>query len=111
MTKKEIKRNTILIGLFYIFSSVNMLIAWMFFEASGTWLWLSLVLLVASAVVVLDKRESNKGNFWVWNSAFCHLMVTVYGMVFDMVQGFESVWTVIYLLELAICICVWRAKW
>ena len=106
MTKKEIKRNTILIGLFYIFSSVNMLIAWMFFEASGTWLWLSLVLLVVSAVIVLDKRESNKGNFWVWNNAFCHLMVTVYGMV----QGFGSIWVVIYLLELALCIYIWHKK-
>ena len=104
MTKKEIKRNTILIGLFYIFSSVNMLIAWMFFEASGTWLWLSLVLLVVSAVIFLDKRESNKGNFWVWNSAFCHLMVTVYGMV----QGFGSIWAVTYLLELALCIYIWH---
>lgn len=106
MTGYRYKRNALLLGLFYGFSGANALIAYLAFEASREWLWMGITLLAVTPVIVIDKRKENKSNFAVWGGTFVHLLVTVLCMI----SGFEPVLAVLYFLELAVCIYVWRRK-
>ena len=106
MPKWKIQKNALLQGLFFGFSGMNAFVAGGL-DNKDRWLQIiSFSLLVAAFAIAMDPRESNNRNGAVWSSLFAHLFLTG----FVLLVSFHWSIVVLYLLELALCIYIWRKK-
>ena len=97
----QYKRNTLLIGLFYLFSSANCFLTYFYFKQDDqTYLSLGILLLVVTPFVVRDRRKENKNFFAVLCSACIHLFFSAICLFSVRLTTVISV----YLIEVALCI-------
>lgn len=106
MTRFEYKRNTRLLGLFWSFSGINVLVTGALAGGVGPLIGLGTILLAAAFMIVFDRRESNKDSVAVWCAGFAHLFLTG----FVSLVSFHWIIVVLYFLELALCVYIWRKK-
>ena len=105
MTRYEYKRNTWLLGLFWGFSGVNSLAAGAL-EGGGPAIGLGATLLLTALIVMWDNRENHKTRGDVWGAAIAHFLLTGFAMA----MFFHWFIVILYFLELALCLCIWRKK-
>ena len=106
MPERKIKRNALVQGLLYLFSGINALIAALLCGGDNWLLYIGGALLLAALAVAMDHRESNNRNSTVWGTMGAHLFLTG----FVLVVSFHWAIVVLYFLELALCVYVWRRK-
>ena len=62
--------------------------------------------LISGAVIATDPKERHHTNLLVWNALVLHLLMTGFAMW----VSFHWIIVVLYFLELALCVYVWRKK-
>ena len=67
---------------------------------------LSFFLLLAAFAVAMDSRKSSNQNGAVWGALLAHLFLTG----FVLLVSFHWSIVVLYLLELILCVSIWRKK-
>lgn len=106
MTERKIKKNAQIQGLFYLFTGFNTLIAAALSGGDNGLLYIGGALLFAALAVAMDFRESNNRNGAVWGTMGVHLFLTGFALL----VSFRWFIVVLYLLELALCVYIWRKK-
>ncbi len=108
MPRWKIKRNALIQGLFYGFCVLNLAVAWFLTHGVDRVLLLTLVsglALVVAKAVDLEPRRNTDG------AAVCalaaHLLETAGLLIYTF---FHWSIVVLYFLELALCIYIWRIK-
>jgi len=106
MAKRKLQKNARLQGLFYGFSGMNAFVAGGLGDGDRGLQFISFSLLLAAFAVAMDPRASANQNGAVWGALFAHLFLTG----FVLFVSFHWAVVVLYLLELALCIYIWRKK-
>ena len=106
MAKSKLRKNAQLQGLFYGFSGMNAFVAGGLGDGDRGLQFISFSLLLAAFAVAMDSRKSSNQNGAVWGALLAHLFLTG----FVLLVSFHWIIVVLYLLELALCIYVWRIK-
>lgn len=106
MAKSKLRKNAQLQGLFYGFSGLNAFVAGGLGDEDRGLQFISFSLLLAAFAVTMDSRASANQNGAVWGALLAHLFLTG----FVLFVSFHWSIVVLYLLELALCLCIWRKK-
>ena len=106
MPKWKIQKNARLQGLFYGFSGMNAFVAGGLGDGDSGLQFISFSLLLAAFAVAMDSRASANQNGAVWGALLAHLFLTG----FVLFVSFHWAVVVLYLLELTLCIYIWRKK-
>ena len=106
MPKRKIHKNARLQGMFFGFSGMNAFVAGGIGDSDEGLRYIAWVLLFTAFAVAMDSRKSNNSDGAVFGSLFVHLFLTG----FVLFISFHWSIVVLYLLELAHCIHIWRKK-
>ena len=106
MAKRKLQKNARLQGLFYGFSGMNAFVAGGLGEGDRGLQFISFSLLLAAFAVAMDSRASANQNSAVWGALLAHLFLTG----FVLFVFFHWAIVVLYLLELILCVSIWRKK-
>ena len=106
MAKRKLQKNAQLQGLFYGFSGMNAFVAGGLGDGDRGLQFISFSLLLAAFAVAMDSRASANQNGAVWGALLAHLFLTG----FVLFVSFHWAVVVLYLLELALCIYIWRKE-
>ena len=106
MAKRKLQKNARLQGLFYGFSGMNAFMAGGLGDGDKGLQFISFSLLLAAFAVTMDSRESANQNGAVWGALLAHMFLTG----FVLFVSFHWAVVVLYLLELTLCIYIWRKK-
>ena len=106
MPKWKIKRNALVQSLFFGFSGINSFVAGGLDSGDRGLQFISFSLLLAAFAVAMDPRESNNRNSAAWGSLAIHLFLTGFVLLVSFHWGI----VVLYFLELALCVYIWRKK-
>ena len=106
MAKRKLQKNARLQGLFYGFSGMNAFVAGGLGNGDRGLQFISFSMLFTAFAVAMDSRASSNQNGAVWGALFAHLFLTG----FVLFLSFHWAIVLLYLLELALCIFIWRKK-
>ena len=106
MQECKIKKNARIQGLFYLLAGINALIAALLSGGDNGLLYIGGALALAALTVAMDIRKSNNSNGAVWGTMGVHLFLTG----FVLLASFHWFIVVLYFLELALCVYIWRKK-
>ena len=106
MAKRKLQKNARLQGLFYGFSGMNAFMAGGLGDGDKGLQFISFSLLLAAFAVMMDSRESANQNGAVWGALLAHMFLTG----FVLFVSFHWAIVVLYLLELILCVSIWRKK-
>ena len=106
MPKWKIQKNARIQGLFYLFAGLNALIAALLSGGDKGLLYIGGALFLAALAVAMDFRKSNNRNGAVWGTMGAHLFLTG----FVLLVSFRWFIVILYFLELALCVYIWRKK-
>jgi hypothetical protein len=106
MPKWKSQRHARIQGLFYLFAGLNALIAALLSGGDKGLLYIGGALFLAALAVAMDYRKSNNRNGAVWGTMGAHLFLTG----FVLLVSFHWFIVILYFLELALCVYVWRKK-
>ena len=106
MPKWKSQKNARIQGLFYLFAGLNALIAALLSGGDKGLLYIAGALAFAALAVAMDFRKSNNRNGAVWGTMGAHLFLTG----FVLLVSFHWFIVILYFLELALCVYVWRKK-
>ncbi len=107
MSKWKIKRNALVQSLFFGFAGINELIAAMLKAGENEYLLLGIAVLLVAAFAVLDPSERRNSVGAVWGAMAGHLFITAHILT---TLFFHWAIVVLYVLELALCIYIWRKE-
>ena len=106
MAKRKLQKNARLQGLFYGFSGMNAFMTGGLGDGDKGLQFISFSLLLAAFAVTMDSRESANQNGAVWGALLAHMFLTG----FVLFVSFHWAIVVLYLLELILCVSIWRKK-
>ena len=106
MAKRKLQKNARLQGLFYGFSGMNAFMAGGLGDGDKGLQFISFSLLLAAFAVTMDSRKSANQNGAVWGALLAHMFLTG----FVLFVSFHWAIVVLYLLELILCVSIWRKK-
>ena len=110
MPKRKIQKNALVQGLLVGFCIINMVAAGLIeygLDRAPAELGGIALALFSMVTIAADRRLRNNTNTAVWCTLALHLIWTV---VILMTMVFHWAIVVLYLLELAFCIFIWRKK-
>ena len=108
MPKWKIKRNALVNGLYSGFIFLNLLVLMLLIDMSGRVVLITLLMtLVVPVVTAMDRREKNTTDGAVCCALALHLIETAW--ILTKLYFHWSI-VVLYFLELALCIYIWRIK-
>ncbi len=106
MPKWKIRKNAQVQGMLFGSAGLNALVAAALDYGDKGLLYIGCALLFAALAVAMDLRKSSNSNGAVWGSVAAHLFLTG----FVLLVSFHWSIVVLYLLELILCIHIWRKK-
>ena len=106
VSNRKFKKNAQIQGLLYFFAGINALLAALLGGGDKGLLYISGALLLAALAVAVDFRKSNNRNATVLGTMGVHLFLTG----FVLLVSFHWAIVILYFLELALCVYMWRRK-
>ena len=106
MAKRKLQKNARLQGLFYGFSGMNAFVAGGLGDGDKGLQFISFSLLLAAFAVMMDSRISSNQNGAVWGALLVHLFLTGFALL----VSFHWSIVILYLLQLILCVSIWRKK-